>query len=500
MKSTNSKGILSLIFLFLFFNAAPFYGQSKIDSDRYTIYIDKNQAKKAQVECILEIRDSLLYMSEIGANQFPSRWAHFVHDLKAETMSGKRINIDSMQGAQWRIHSPQGSRIKLSYTVHLDHENFKWNAGVDGAAYARDWGVFYTGRSLFIVSGEQKEKLQVSFDISKDWKVSTPWNSTDLSNLKYVVTNQTALLNSMFFAGTHEEYVIKREDFELIFALGGEDIIQQKQSFTSMAKGVLDYYIELMGGVPNPAPDNKFKKSLVVMNTSLQTDGEVIGNNISILLEKNADKMSQLMARFMFAHEFFHLWNGKSFTPQGDDCEWFKEGVTNYYTLKSLFHIGYLNEQSYLGVLNSFFYQRYHNDNGVGKLALIQGDQKHDHWGLIYCGGFFAGISQDMIIRSSTKNQKSMDDVMRTLFQKYGGTNRQYTLSELMQLMSDSSGKDQTAFFNTYVSGSKRIALDHYLNMGGFSAEEVDGNISISTKTDPNQLEEEIINGFFGMN
>jgi len=235
MKSTNSKGILSLIFLFLFFNAAPFYGQSKIDSDRYTIYIDKNQAKKAQVECILEIRDSLLYMSEIGANQFPSRWAHFVHDLKAETMSGKRINIDSMQGAQWRIHSPQGSRIKLSYTVHLDHENFKWNAGVDGAAYARDWGVFYTGRSLFIVSGEQKEKLQVSFDISKDWKVSTPWNSTDLSNLKYVVTNQTALLNSMFFAGTHEEYVIKREDFELIFALGGEDIIQQKQSFTSMA-------------------------------------------------------------------------------------------------------------------------------------------------------------------------------------------------------------------------------------------------------------------------
>lgn len=500
MHQINSRILFRIFFFLILFKFQVNYSQHSKNTDIYKVIIDKDSPKIALVQCHLEIKDSLLYMSAIGANQFPSRWAHFVHDLKAETMNGEHIKIDSMQGAQWLIHSPKGSRIKLSYTVHLDHENFKWDAGIDGAAYARDWGVFYTGRSLFIINGEQKEKLQVSFDISKEWKVSTPWDNAEQSNLKYLVSNQSALLNSIIFAGTHDEYVIKRDDFELVFALGGEDIIKQKESFTSMADGVLDYYIQLMGGVPNPSPDHKFKKSVVVMNSSSQTDGEVIGNNISILLEKDADEMSQMMARFMFAHEFFHLWNGKSFTPQGDDSEWFNEGVTNYYTLKSLFHIGYLNEQTYLGVLNSFFYQRYHNDKGVGKLSLIQGDRKHDHWGLIYCGGFFAGISQDMIIRSSTKNSKSMDDVVRALFEKYGGTNKQYTLAELKQLMSDSSGKDQTVFFDTYISGSKKIPLDYYLNMGGFIAEEAEGNISISTKSDPNQLETEIINGFFGMN
>ncbi len=494
------KSIRFFKLIFLFFITVNLNGQGSPNSDRYTIQIDQNVPKKILVQCVLNVQDSLLYMSSIGANQFPSRWAYFVHGLKAENLNGISLKVDTLGGAQWRIHSPHNSRVKLTYEIHLDHENFKWNGGIDGAAYTRDWGLFFTGRSIFIMSGEQKEDLHVRFILPKEWQVSTPWEKTDDSNLEFLVRNQITLSDGMFFAGTHEEVVIKRDDFELIFAFGGEEIVKQKKAFSEMAEGVLDYYIDLMGGVPNPAPDNKFSKVLVVMNSSSQTDGEVIGNNISILLEKDGDAMSQLVARFLFAHEFFHLWNGKSFTPEGEDCEWFKEGFTNYYTLKSLFHIGFLNEQSYLSVLDNFFYQRYHNDKGVGELSLTQGDQKHDHWGLIYSGGFFAGISQDMIIRSSTENKMSIDHVMKSLFEKYGGTNDRYTLEELKSLMSNASGKDQSTFFNTYIKGSKRVPLDYYLNMGGFEAKEADGKILIRKKDEQTLMEAEISNGLFGIN
>lgn len=477
-----------------------FYGQQTPNVDTYQIQIDKDSSRQAYVQVEMEVQDSLLYMSGIGANQFPSRWAHFIHDLKAENFNGNQLKIDSLQGAQWRINSPNGSRVKLSYTVHLNHENYDWSGGIDGAAYATEWGVFYTGRSLFIMSGNQKENLEVHFNLPNSWRVSTPWDRLDNSNLSYTSVNQTSLSNGMFFAGNHEERVIKRDDFELVFAFGGEEIIQQKESFIDMASGVMDYYIDLMGGVPNPSPDNKFNKSILIMNSSSHTDGEVIGNNISILLKKDGDQMSQLIARFIFAHEFFHLWNGKSFVPQEEDCEWFKEGVSNYYTLKSLFHIGFLNEQSYLMVMDNFFYQRYHTDEGVGKLSLIQGDQKHDHWGLIYSGGMFAGISQDMIIRSSTNNENSLDNIMRKLFKKYGGTNDRYTLKELKTLMSNASGKDQEVFFSSYITGSQRIPLSHYLSKGGFIAEEDDGKILISIKEDRNSLEAEMNNGFLGKN
>ena len=97
-------------------------------------------------------------------------------------------------------------------------------------------------------------------------------------------------MQSMIFAGTHEEISIKRDDFELVFALGGDDIIAQQEDFRKLAEGVMDYYIALMGGVPNPSPDNKFTKSIVIVNSSTLTDGEVIGNNISMLIEKNGNQ------------------------------------------------------------------------------------------------------------------------------------------------------------------------------------------------------------------
>jgi predicted metalloprotease with PDZ domain len=469
-----------------------------IKPDSYTIHIDGDDPHRALVECTLQVHDSLLFMSPVGANQFPSRWAEFIHNLKAENIKGQAVQLDSLEGARWKIGMKDGSKVKLTYEVHLDHEKYKWSGGIDGAAYQRDWGVFYTSRSLFIMSGENMNNIEVRFEIPAQWKVSTPWDRITETAPVFLVKNQTSLSDGMFFAGTHEEYTVKRDDFELLFVMGGDEIIGQKEIFKQMAKGVLDYYIELMGGIPNPDPDNQFNRCIVIMNSGPQTDGEVIGNNISILLQEKGDAMSQLVARFIFAHEFFHLWNGKSFAPVNNDCEWFKEGITNYYTLKSLHHIGYLDDDYFLQVLNNFFYQRYDKDKGVGQLSMTQGDQKHEHWGLIYSGGLFAGISQDMIIRSYTENRNNLDNIMKFLFNKYGGTREGYTLDELYQLMSEASGKDQTEFFKTYIRGTERIPVSEYLNLGGFKASESEGRLSIDIKEDPTRLDVGITEGFFG--
>jgi hypothetical protein len=128
----------------------------------------------------------------------------------------------------------------------------------------------------------------------------------------------------------------------------------QEEVFVAVAGGVLDYYVELMGDVPRLQSRDKTGAPVVIINQAEQTDGEAIGNNISILLEPSGDQMSEHIARLIFAHEFFHLWNGKSFTPSGEDSEWFKEGFSNYYTLKALHRIGYLTDESYLELLAGF--------------------------------------------------------------------------------------------------------------------------------------------------
>ena len=469
-----------------------------IDNITYVITIDKNNQKRATVSMSFIPQNDTLYMAP-GANQLPKRWATFVHNLKAVDTKGNTITIEELSDAKWKLQSSHNDKITVSYELRLDHEDYKWSGGIDGVAYSTDWGVFYTGRSLLILNGEEWKNITVDFMIPSDWHVTTPWNTVDDGKNSFVVSNQTALMQSMIFAGTHEEISLKRDDFTLVFALGGEDVIAQKEDFKKLAEGVLDYYISLMGGIPNPSPNNKFTKSIVIINSSTFTDGEVIGNNISMLIEKDGGQMSTMISRFLFAHEFFHLWNGKSFRPINDDVEWFKEGFSNYYTLKSLRHVGFLDDSSYLNILNSFFYQRYNADTGIGKISMTMGEEKHAHWGLIYGGGLFIAISQDMIIRKATNNEKNVDDLLRSLFQKYGGTNDGYSLDELRESLSELSGKDQSEFFNRYITGVERMPIDKYLSMAGFDAKIENGVLKIHKKDSANQLEENMIKGLFGI-
>ena len=472
---------------------------SDLKTISYTISIDQNNQKHATVSMSFIPQNDTLYMTT-GANQLPKRWATFVHNLKAVDTKGNSITIEELPDAKWKIPSSLHEKITVSYDIKLEHENHQWSGGIDGAAYATDWGVFYTGRALLILNGEQRKHIKINFILPQDWHITTPWELVKGTKNSFIAKNQTDLIESMVFAGTHKEISIKRKEFELVFALGGEDIIAQQEDFKKMAEGILDYYINLMGGVPNPSPDNKFTKAIVIINSFTLTDGEAIGNNISMLIEKNGDQMSKMMSRFMFAHEFFHLWNGKSFWPVSDETEWFKEGFSNYYTLKSLHHIGFLDDPSYLQILNSFFFQRYINDDGVGNLSMTKGEEKHNHWGLIYGGGLFVAISQDMMIRKASNNKKNIDDAMRSLFTKYGGTNDGYSLEELRDLLSELNGTDQTEFFDTYINGTKSIPIDFYLSMTSLEAKIEDGVLKIAKKTSANLLQEEMTKGFFGIN
>jgi predicted metalloprotease with PDZ domain len=464
----------------------------------YLVNIDKENPRLAKVRITLTPNDSILYMNP-GANQLEKRWATFVHNLNVLDENGNFVQVEELKDAKWKMHTSLNKKLTVNYDVHLDHEDYEWSGGIDGAAYITDLGVFYTGRSLFILNGEARENIDVKFKVSKDWKVTTSWNSKGGSEYNYVASNIFNLVNSLIFTGLHKEVYLKREEFELIIALGDHEMIARENEFNSLANGVLDYYIGLMGGIPNTSPENKLTRVMVVINSDDKTDGEAIGNNISILFKRGGNKMEESISKFIFAHEFFHLWNGKSFSPVDDKSEWFKEGFTNYYTIKALYHVGFLNETSFFDILSGFFYEKYINDLGVGSTSMANGKEKHDHWGLIYSGGLFIGISQDIIIRRATNNEKSIDDLMILLFEKYGGTNQNYSINELQETLTQLSGNNQSNFFDTYIYGTKQIPVDKYLNMVGLKAKISNKNLVISKRKNVTLEQRDMINAILGI-
>ena len=461
----------------------------------YEITIPQDNHQIAIVKASLRPVDKNFYMFP-GANQLPRRWSTFVDDFSVTDENDQPIAVTAMENGSWQLAEMPEGRVTFSYQVNLDHENHSWSGGVDGAAYVRDWGVFYTARSLFVANGETRDNITVEFFLPESWKVTTPWQMQDGKTRSFQVADYETLSTSMFFAGTHKQVSITQGKFELLLALGGEDISSQEKTFTDMAKGVLRYYTDLMGGVPRLQSQDATVKSVVIINPSEETDGEAIGNNISILIDPNGDAMSQTVARFIFAHEFFHLWNGKSFAPNSDDTEWFKEGFTNYYTLKALHHIGYLNDESYLGLLGSFFYQRYDSDDGVGKLSMTDGELKHEHWGLIYSGGMFVAIAQDMQIRSATGNRESLDDLMRFMFGEFGSNG--YDIDDIEHELSRLNGLAQGDFFARYIYGAERIPLAQFLSLANIETKQEGGQTVFEIRAEADTEQGEIQLGMFG--
>jgi predicted metalloprotease with PDZ domain len=438
----------------------------------YRITIPQENTHVAIVEARLQPLDTAFYMFP-GANQFPARWATFVSDFEVRDPAGNKLPVTDTDDGTWHLASLPEGPIMLRYQVNLEHEIHDWDSGIDGAAYARDWGVFYTARSLFVVNGQDRDSVAVDFELPPRWRVTTPWRGNADDATRFMVASQQALATSLLFAGTHREIEVESGSFKFLLALGGEQVTAREDTFIELANGILDYYTKLMGDTPRLPSSEQNDTPVVVISEADATDGEALGNNISILLEPGGDPMSEMIARLIFTHEFFHLWNGKSFAPTGSDGEWFKEGFTNFYTLKALRNTGYLTEEACLDVLGAFFYPRYDGDSAVGTHSMTEGDLKHDHWGLIYVGGMFVAVAQDQEIKMASGGQQSLDQFMRYMFDNF--SDEAYTVADVEMALDDLTATDQDDFFRRYVRGTERMPVARLLAAADIEVRQEDG-------------------------
>ncbi|PSK83642.1 putative metalloprotease with PDZ domain [Prolixibacter denitrificans] len=470
--------------------------------DQYRLEFSETTPKLVKIEAQITLKDSLLKMSDNGP--MPYRWPQYIHDLCAYVKNGKQLKLHKRDSTAWIVNNVhKGQEIIIRYHVLIDHEKQNWPGGIDGVAFVRDWGITASGRSLFIINGDVKTDIEVLFKKPDDWEISTPWESVDPENTTYMVANQTQLLESFIVAGTQQEVKIARDEFNLNFVLGGDTIAKNKEHYVDAANKILDYYINLMGGLPKNSSGGKLSNVLVVINQSKEMDGEVIGDNISLFLNPEAAPQEQIISWFLFAHEFFHLWNGKSIRFKDTRTDWFKEGITNYYTLKALYNAKLVNEEAIKGVLNQLFYKRYINDKGLGKIApadAASGFDKDNHWGLVYGGGLFAGICIDMQIRHNTENAHSLDNLMQFFYKETAGTDTLIGNQDILNQANLLAHTDFTGFMNAYINGTDEVPLNKYLEFAGIQASTNNKQLRLIHELGKTDLQQKLWRGFLGLN
>jgi predicted metalloprotease with PDZ domain len=205
----------------------------------------------------------------------------------------------------------------------------------------------------------------------------------------------------------------------------------------------------------------------------------------------------------LVSHEFFHTWNVRRLRPRvlssyNYDEEnyfnelWIAEGITSYFDDLLQVRSGLLSEADYFkrlsGTLKSV-------QTAPGTAIQSLSDSSYDAWikyyrpdenavnsrVSYYSKGSLVALLLDTKIRDATNGEKSLQDVMRTMYDEYALEKGGYDLSDFRRIVDQVSGQPLSEWLAKAVDGTDMLdfqpVLDRYgLKLGETSNEDGKGD------------------------
>jgi predicted metalloprotease with PDZ domain len=186
------------------------------------------------------------------------------------------------------------------------------------------------------------------------------------------------------------------------------------------------------------------------------------------------------------SHEYFHTWNVKRikpavFAPYDLQVEnytpllWLFEGFTSYYDDLFLVRAGMITEATYFKMLGKTVGSVLRS---AGRTKQSVAESSFDAWSKYYrqdenapnaivsyyAKGSLVGLGLDLTIRQKSGGQRSLDDIMLALWQRYGRDfypdgRRGVTPAEVEALFDQVSGMKLKSFFEKYIRGTEDVPL-----------------------------------------
>ncbi len=278
-------------------------------------------------------------------------------------------------------------------------------------------------------------------------------------------------------------FTIEADSVEIAFALHGPALVALADEIRATAEGAFAYDLELFGSLPETFLSGPYGGITIAIVEGDVLRGESEPGRIDMTMPPPEEQLDHLLWRGVLTHEIFHLWNAEGFRYAGVEEQWLSEGFTQYYTLRALGRMGALDEPTFLYVLGRLL-EMYLMDPGLGSISMREaGPAKEEHTGLVEGGGLAVAFCLDIEIRTSSGDERTLDDVMRLLFARHGAADRRYTLDDVMAYVAEVRGEDRTAFFGEYVAGTATLPLDDCLAPAGLTLT-LDGNAA-QVRKDP---------------
>lgn len=377
---------------------------------------------------------------------------------------GRKVAAEKIDKHSWRCAALDGtgsSAATPATQLTVVYEVYAWDLSVRAAHLDQTHG-FFNGASVFLcAAGREADDCRLEILApahAGDWTVVTglrPARGTRRGSFgSYVAANYDELIDcpvemGRFVLGRFEACAVPHE-----IAISGRVPQLDLRRLTADLARVCSTHIRMFAPRRPLAPFDRYTFLTMALDDGY---GGLEHRNSSALL-CSRDQLPHLgmmgategYRKFLglASHEYFHAWNVKRIRPAAfipydlarenyTRLLWFFEGFTSYYDDLALVRCGLLSEAQYLdtlaGTLTSVLQRS-------GRLKQTLGESSFDAWikyyrpdensansvVSYYQKGALVGAALDLTIRAESGGARSLDDVMRRLWQDWHSGGDQY--------------------------------------------------------------------------
>lgn len=420
-------------------------------------------------------------------------FARNVQDLTAHDASGQRLACRKSAKHTWRIEGAGAGPVVIRYRVYANELTVRTSHLDASHGYVNGASVF-----LF-VRGMEDEPIRLRVNAPEGWRTATSLRETEAG--EFLAADYDELVDSPLEIGPHRTIAWAQEDRPHRFVIWGRGAIDDAR-LEADTRRIISVCSEMFGGLPYD--------SFLFLLHLVPEGGGGLEHRASTSLQFPAaaleDNHEGLLA--LVAHEFFHVWLGKRIRPEplgpfdytAENYSrqlWVVEGFTTYYTDLILVRAGLITPERYLERLADSIARLW---STPGRRHQTLEESSFDSWIRFYRPdahtpnsqvsyyhkGSLVALAFDMEIRRASGGRRSLDDVMRLLWSRFGEPDRgmpEVGPGGIQDVISDvyaGDGGDREAatreverLFDAYVSGLEEIDFDSHLSAVGLRTERV---------------------------
>ena len=432
-------------------------------ANRYRIAFDTTLVRPRITAEVLTVGGQLL-MAGWGADMHKRGWAHYVQDLEVRELNGSPASYATdTASAAWQLTDTTSRSVRLTYTVDLSFARSQWPYGNEQAGALLGQDLFIVSKALFITSKSPGPRV-VEFTVPSGWHVAAPWNKTSLGGATYEAPDDNSLLNNSLVVGLTPAVEVRAGSFRFLLANLGATAADRPVVGDALSRVVREY-VRIF---PRTPPTSY----VLTMFNSAERDAEAFQSSAAFSEVERLTQVNRIQWAGTVAHELFHSWNGASLRPEPyADLQWFSEGFTDYYAIRSLAKTGVIDEPLFLRRMErTIALYLYFKSAPVfsGVTLKAAGTRKGPHRLGVYEGGWVVAFCLDANIRERSGGRLTLDDAMRRLYDEFAFSNRAYTETALRRVLREVAGPASENFLDKYVVGDGTIPVDECVADAGY--------------------------------